>query len=234
MSNLNLLPDYYVKERFRYRIDMICVVLFAIVMAAMIVVGKRTEKDLNEVRKVHERVTSRFEEARDFVEVFFSKQADRNALQKRLASLQDLRQAVGASYILSLLTTSAPSDVSLSRVSIAEPAAVRPNQNNLAPGKGGQTGPPPPPRVPEYMEVTVKGRATDTAPLNVFVQALIANALTDKVSSPYSRLNTHEDETFYEFNFNFRVLTDRKTVNEVRSRSRESDTEARPVAEGSS
>jgi hypothetical protein len=234
MSNLNLLPDYYVKERFRYRVDMICVVLFAIVMAAMIVVGKRTEKDLNEVRAVHERVTSRFEEAREFVEVFFAKQGDRNALQKRLSSLQDLRQAVGASYVLSILTTSAPPEVSLSRVSIVEPAPVRVNPQNLPPAKGGKTGPPPPPRVPEYLEVAVNGRATDTAPLNVFVQAVIANPLTEKVSSPYSRLSSHEDETFYEFNFDFRVRTDRKTVNKVRAKSRETDSEAAPVAEGSS
>ncbi len=63
MNDMNLLPEWYVRERMRNRADMFCVVLFGIVMAILMVDEYVGRRKLRESRDKYSVVKAQFEDA---------------------------------------------------------------------------------------------------------------------------------------------------------------------------
>ncbi len=206
MANLNLLPDYYVKERLRYRVDMIFVVLFAIVMAALIVVGKRTQRDLNEAAAEHERVVSRFSETGVDVKEFFALQGQYNKLKKDLAAYEEIRQRVSPSYVLAFITQVCPESVSLKKLRIRRPSS------GDAPASSATAS---------YLEITMDGISEDEESIGTLVAEIRQHPLTKDVIWPLSRPVTLGDQTFRTFEMSFVMRTDEAAVQAVREATSE-------------
>jgi hypothetical protein len=215
MANLNLLPDYYVKERFRYRIDMICVMLFAVVMAGVIIIGKRTEHGLDEVKRTHEKVDGQFDVAAGFVKEFFAKQHQQASLRRELVRLERLRQPLGPSYVLAMITEACPEDVSLRYVRILQPGPVTETNPNLPKGKGAKSKPPKA-KIPEYLDVEIQGRAEAESMANAFEAELQSHILTAKVNMPVLDSVMLDGKMVYSFRMSFQVETNSASLKEMR------------------
>lgn len=216
MSNLNLLPDYYVKERFRYRMDMICVVLFAIVMAALIVVGKRTERNLDEIQAEYEKVTSSFSAAGEFVQSYMMKQGQRDRLGKDLLAYERMRQPVAVSYILGEITAACPEDVALNFVDIQHIEADSMPGRNL-PGQKARSV-----TIPAHISVDINGVAEDVESILEFVNVVRSHPLVPDVVWPGGTERTLPDGTVVrEFKISFKVSLDKASVAAAREAIRQ-------------
>jgi hypothetical protein len=224
MANLNLLPDYYVKERLRYRVDMICVVLFAIVMAALIVVGKRTERSLEQVHAEHEQIVGQFKETGTEVKDFFALQSNLNKLKKDLNAYEEMRQRVSPSYVLAVIGQVCPETVSLSELQIhrrvAEGKTTAANLPNQKPSASSKAAP--------YLQISMDGVAEGEEAIGAFVRGIREHPLTKDVNWPMSRSQTIDGETFRVFNMSFVIRTDEQTVRAVRKAMMQDNEAASP------
>lgn len=98
MNDMNLLPEWYVRERMRNRADMFCVVLFGIVMAILMVDEYLGRRKLRDSREKYSIVKAEFETASKETEIF---RADKI---KRTHLLEEVKQtASGQQYFTPLL-----------------------------------------------------------------------------------------------------------------------------------
>ncbi|MCD4823562.1 MAG: hypothetical protein K8S55_03075 [Phycisphaerae bacterium] len=104
MSELNLLPESYVKERMRYRIDLLCVLLFAVIMGGLIVIERTTRGKLETAKKEYVETNARYTKAVNKTKTYFQLQSKRDKLLKQVEAAATVTQRIPRSYLLAIIT----------------------------------------------------------------------------------------------------------------------------------
>ncbi len=121
MTTINLLPESYVKQRFRYRVDMFCVVLFAMVMGVLIIAEHMLSKQYAKTLALHGAINKRFVVEEKLLDKSFRLQARKEAFLEEARTISAVvwkEEHIPRSYILANITKACPLEVSLDKIKI--------------------------------------------------------------------------------------------------------------------
>ncbi len=190
MSTMNLLPDYYVKRRFRDRVDLACVVLFAVIMAGIIGADKYSGKRTREIRSENIAVNASFDEAASFLKQnFFRLQGHAEALLAQARASASKEDRLPRSYVLAAVTKACPQNVSLSELLLASR-----QRNKPAPKRRGRVvkqtksqAQADKSKLPPIIEVRLQGLARTDADITKYYSILKAHPLMQEAELQYTR-----------------------------------------------
>jgi len=120
MLNINFVPDDYIQSSESRRTNLMYLVLFAIVMAALggsFVTIKIRQRALNTKEKL---VKAKLSHAQEAIKQFEQLQTKRKAMMKTALTTAELLEPVPRSVLLASLTNNLPAGVSLLRLKIAQ------------------------------------------------------------------------------------------------------------------
>lgn len=115
-GSVNMLPDQIVRQEVQYRLDAICVVLFAIAMASIVTTEYNSREHLRTTRAVYENASVRFAEAADFMKKFFTLQSQRNELLRQAQGVSALEERIPRSCLLAVITNAKPAKMYLEAI----------------------------------------------------------------------------------------------------------------------
>ena len=118
MNDLNLLPESYVKQRLRHRLDLLCVVLFAVVMGSIIITEMISRRRFQQIWLIHTQVGAKFSGAANFVNNFFMLQGTRNRLLREAETASAMEEHIPRSYLLAVVTNARCGTVCLTSMNI--------------------------------------------------------------------------------------------------------------------
>jgi len=194
MSQMNLLPDYYVKQRFRNRVDMLCVILFTLVMGGIIVVGTVQGRNYRETQSQYEAVTEQFNQETESLDEFIRLRGTKRTLHNDAKQVSDLEEAIPRSYLVAVVARSLPAKAGLSVLEISEKISVTADmtRGTKKPAKGkpqvtkssaAQQEEAPPPR----LVVSIGGYAATEADVAQIYSTLKAHPMTKDVQLRHTR-----------------------------------------------
>lgn len=182
MSTINLLPQDYVERRARHRANVLCLVLFAVVMSGVTgaaLVSRRSGRRTLEVRN---RVNASYAKAAELIAQMQELQAKKRSLCAKAETTASLVERVPRSTLLAIITEALPKGAAVTKFKLETKAPrVQQTQQGRAKRKGKKgskfeakkKGAAPPSLV--QMEVT--GLAQNDLQVARFMHALIRNKL---------------------------------------------------------
>lgn len=120
MSKINLLPQEYIKQRLQYRVDMLCVLLFGMVMISIMTAEAISSRKVQEVQVTHAKINSRYQEVGVFAKEFFKLQNEKKSLLKEASIMEEMTDRIPRSYLLAMITNNCPEDITLTMIDIQE------------------------------------------------------------------------------------------------------------------
>lgn len=194
MSTMNLLPDYYVKRRLRNRFDLVCVVLFAIVMAVMIGTDKYSSRQNRIIQAENIKVNAKFTEAANFLKNdFFQLQGCKGAMLKNAQAVAEKEERIPRSYILAVITNACPESLSLSELLLTtrEPTKQKNKRGRVVKrvktGAKSAEAQEDKPKPPPIIEVKLQGVAKTDSVVTGLYSVLKFHPLVKKVDLQYTR-----------------------------------------------
>ena len=121
MTTINLLPESYVKQRFRYRADLFCVALFTVLMGGLVIADHLLSKQYAETLALHGSINKRFEAEEKSLDESFRLQTRKEVFLEEARTISTVvmkEERLPRSYILANITKACPLDVSLDKISI--------------------------------------------------------------------------------------------------------------------
>lgn len=200
MSTINLIPEDYIKQRVQHRIDLICVILFAIVMAIIMGADYYYQRQGSHTREVHQDVTSRFSDSAAFVNSFFALQNRKATLMKQAEAASRMDEKIPQSYILATVANARCHSVLLEQLKVTVRQPAHPISSNMGkpsaqrgqPNAAAEEDTPPPPPI---VTVEVNGEATHDGDVAEYYGNLKANPLFEDVTLCYTREMTRKNMT---------------------------------------
>lgn len=183
MEILNLIPDYYIRQRVRYRVDLMCVILFAVVMGAIMVVETVSRRQLQESRQEYLSVNKDFKAAAEYVNEFFALQVERDNLMEEVSLAASMEDTVPLSYIIGVITNARTGSLCLTsirgmgRQTVVEQAVRVERSDQL----------PPPEVTRQIIRANLQGLAKTHQEVNQFVETLAQSPIMDNVQLKYYR-----------------------------------------------
>lgn len=202
MNAMNLLPEDYVERRAQQRANILCLVLFSVVMAAVVGATMVTERQAVHRRQVREQVNRDYAEAgRLIAELQDLEEVKADVLAKaRIAS--DLREAVLRSYLLAAVTNAMPEGTSLRRLTLRTEVlrnVIPPDATKFDVNARTTDGPIPATSFPIQTRVEVVGLAGTDMQVAQFINYMSRNPLVDQVELEYSEQADYMDAVVREF-----------------------------------
>jgi len=185
MSLINLLPEEHVQRRRNRRANMLCLVLFGVVMASTIAAVCVSESSSRHTREVRDRVEASYAEATKLIAQLQSLEAKKTTLLRRAEQTASLLERVPRSYLLGMVTNALPKGASLKEVQLQRkkiisqrPAATKFAQHRNAAGASNMTR--------EELTMTITGLAGTDVQVARFIANLARNRLASAVDLVYS------------------------------------------------
>lgn len=205
MSKINLLPEEYVKQRLQYRVDMLCVLLFGMVMISIMTAEAISSRKVQQVQTTHARLDARYQEVATFVKEFFVLQRDKKDLFKEAAIIEEMTDRIPRSYLLAMITNNCPDDITLTMIDIQENFIVEqtPDQpanqrRRVSEDKKDKQEEIKPPRI--QLSIVIKGLATDIDLVTLMMQNYRGNPLVESSRLTETRENRTAAGKLHEFN----------------------------------
>jgi len=185
MSLINLLPEEHVQRRRNRRANMLCLVLFGVVMASTIAAICVSEHSSRHTRAVRDRVEASYAEATKLIAQLQSLEVKKTALLRRAEQTSALLERVPRSYLLGVVTNALPEGASLKElelqrkriVSKGPPATTKFDQHRAAASAKMSR---------EELTMTITGLAGTDVQVARFIANLARNRLASSVDLVYS------------------------------------------------
>jgi len=103
MSNIDMLPESYKEEKQKYRVDMICVIFFAVMMVILVVVEFITGRDFDSIQQKHQTNAATFAKRDQEIKQYTTDKIQRAGATTTLRTMQDLTARFPCSLILAEL-----------------------------------------------------------------------------------------------------------------------------------
>jgi len=195
MSTVNLLPEDFLRRRARRRANVLCLILFAVVMAGVLGAGAVTDRNSRNTRKVCEQVNASYAEAAKLIDQVHRLQGQKALLLVKAEQASALQERVPRSYILGTLTNACPDRASLLSVRLETKAMDAERMSKfdaVAAQRNGKT-----PSV--FVDLLVTGQADTDAEVAQFLKDLKSNPLLSNVDLDYTEERTVEKALVREF-----------------------------------
>ena len=226
MSQMNLLPDYYVKQRFRNRVDMFCVILFTLIMGGIIFVGTVQGRKYRETQAQYESVTRQYNQETGAMDEFMRLRGKKRMLLNDAKQVSELEETLPRSYLLAVVNRSLPDKASLSVIDISEKitisaassgtkssqvkaakAAARANKGKTQVTKSSAT-PQQEEAPPPQLCVRIGGYAQSDADVAQMYTTLKSNPITQEVVLHHIQEGKVKDNVYREFQIDWTVRSD--------------------------
>lgn len=188
MSTINLLPADYLQRRRQHRGNLICAVLFGVVIVTLCGAAFVSERSTRNTRKVCDRMNVAYADAAKLIDEVHQLEKQKSTMLDKAKRSASLMEKMPRSYMLAMLTNSLPDGASLRSVRmtvrvVAGPAPPKPK--NKAAALRAAAAPPKPPKLAVVMAIS--GKASTDVQVARFIARLAAHPLTDVVDLLYVR-----------------------------------------------
>jgi Tfp pilus assembly protein PilN len=235
MANINFVPDDYVQSNESRRANLMCLVLFSVVIAALggscVMIKIRQRACQAEESLVNAKMTRMHEAIAQFEQL----QAKRKEMMKTALTTAELIEPVPRSILLASLTNSLPVGTSLVKLDLIqkEPSkstSVRPSPQSKYQAAQGQTGPAfDAKQSPEKLLETlmdIEGVAPSDLQVAAYIERLGHSPLLTNVALVESKETKVDDNTFRQFKLKAMLSREirltQDDVNEIRTRAEHS------------
>lgn len=214
MNQMNLLPEYYVRQRSRNRVDMLCILLFTLVMTGMIVVGTVQGRKFREAQAEYETVTRRLHDQAGSMDEFLRLRGRKRGLCDEARQVSELEEKIPRSYLTAMVVRSLPDEASLSVLEINEKINITAamTRSNPRGGRGRKqvtrsNAPAPPAEAPPEKDLIVKigGYAVNDSDVALFYTTLKALPITQDVQLRHTREYETESGLCREFQIDWEL-----------------------------
>ncbi len=213
MSTINLLPDDYIKRRAQRRANMMCLVLFAVVMAGVIgamIVSGQTVRNTEQVR---DRVNTDYEEATKLIAQMQNLQAQKSTLMHKATLSGKLMERVPRSAVLAVLTNSRPEGTSLTTIKLDTKKIISGSgSSGSRSAKFASKAPTGNNQVSTSVELEITGTAGTDVQVAKFIANLARNPLVDIVDLVYSEERLVEKQKVREFRIRIELKVDADSI----------------------
>jgi hypothetical protein len=213
MANASFLPEDYLEKRAQRRTNIVCVGLFAIVVAGVFGVGSLQFRQKLELQARQRAVNARFEEAAKRLEDLDQLQTQRAALVQKATDVRTLLERLPRTRVLSELVNNMPATLSLLSLDLSTKVTTKQVQVATAldkakvdaKAKKSKTT-----REVKQVDVTlsVEGVAPTDVQVAQFMTAIGSIPFFSDVNLAYTEEMTVEDHTMRKFRIDMKVNQD--------------------------
>jgi Tfp pilus assembly protein PilN len=200
MSTINLLPEDYLRSRARKRANILCLVLFAVVMAGVLTAAVVTDRNSRNTRNVCDQVNASYAEAAKLIEQVNRLRDHKTTLLAKAEQASALQERVPRSYILGTLTNALPERASVLSVRL-ETRAADPERMSKFGAVAAQRGG----KAPLFVDLVVTGQAATDMDVARLIANLARNPLLANVDLVYSEERTVDKNAIREFQVKMEV-----------------------------
>jgi Tfp pilus assembly protein PilN len=118
MSTINLLPEDYVRRSARRRANVMCLVLFAISMAAVVTAALVSERSSRHTRQVRDQVDDAYTYAARQIQQMQQLEARKQSMLAKAEAISSLLERVPRSHLLGVIANAMPENTSLTRLDL--------------------------------------------------------------------------------------------------------------------
>ena len=118
MSTVNLLPEDYLVRRSQQRANVLCLILFAVVMAGVVGAAVISEQKAARARRDREQVYVEYRRASQLIARMQELEKKKNDVVSKAQMASELLERVPRSYLLAALTNALPASDSLTEVKL--------------------------------------------------------------------------------------------------------------------
>lgn len=238
MSTINLLPEDYLERRAQQRANILCLILFGVVMAGVVGAAVVSEEQARQVRQVREQVSQQYRQASQLITQMQQLEAKKKKVIDKAQMAAKLLERVPRSYLLACLTNALPAGGSLTHVELkttqpkARPAAGKEktkfaSRTARRKVKEAET---PALAMPVKVSLEITGLAETDEQVAEFITNMHSNPLMRSVELVYSKGDTVDDVATRKF----QVTMELKPGARVEVRDAEAEKELAAVTLGRS
>ncbi len=217
MSTINLLPDDYLQRRRQHRGNMICAVLFGVVIISICGAAVVSEQSTRRTRQVCDRMSASYADAAKLIdEVHQLEKQKANMLDKAKRSAS-LMERMPRSYLLAMLTNALPDGASLKSVRMAI-QVVGEAETGKVKTKAAAVKASAAPKAPQLaVTLSITGKAATDVQVARFIARLAAHPLTQVVDLSYSKESRDpQDKGTREFQLSVILKPDADVLDAIR------------------
>ena len=215
-NQLSFLPEDYLETKRQRRTNIVCAVLFLVLMGAIGGTFTVIERSLRKVEKEHVEVDKQFAEAAKRIEQVRQMQEKQRKMAQQAELTASLLEKVPRSFLLAEITNALPGGVSLLDVQLAstvkqqQPASSAKTQFEMkkaaAAAGGAAKGLPPAPQAKVYeVKLTVEGMADNDMQVAQYMARLNRSKLLSDVNLVISDEFTYQENKVRKFKMDILV-----------------------------
>ena len=237
MSTINLLPENYLQRRCQHRTNVICLVLFVVVIGGILLATTASKRNLAHTLSVRDRVNTSYTEAAKLISQMHELEAQKVKMLRKAELTASLVERVPRSTLLAIVTKALPDGTSLESLDLRTQRIIRRAEStdgNRQTGSKLTTEPRKAPPTP--VETTVCAEITGLAATDVqvarFIANLARNPLMDSVDLVYSEEKKIKDVTVREFQIKTVLKREVDAIDFVRPAGRDAGVQQARVSDG--
>ena len=191
MSTINLLPEDYLQSRAQRRTNMLCVILFGVVMAGIGGAALVSAENARNTRQVRDQVDVSYAKAASLLMQMQELEAQKRTMIRKAKATADLLERVPRSYVLAVLAEALPENASLVQFQLepkrksaaAAPAPAGNRSSKFAKAKAQQQTD----QQELVVALEVVGLAATDVEVATFITNLLRNPMLSSVELSYSQ-----------------------------------------------
>ncbi len=230
MNTINLLPENYLQRRRQHRGNLICTVLFGVVIVSICGAAVVSERNCQRTRQVCDRMNAAYADAAKLIDEVHQLEAQKQKMLDKAKRSAALMERMPRSYLLAMLTNSLPAGSSLKSVritmqTVAQPKAAKPKTKSAAVKAAAKAKP-----AKVAIVLSITGKATTDVQVARLIAKLAAHPLTDVVDLSYSKQSAGmQDTATREFRLSVVLKPDADALDAIGAESEDESGNAPPV-----
>ncbi len=207
MSIVNQLPEDYVAHQSQKRANLMCLLLFAVVMIGLAAAAVVSERKYRRTREVCERVNQSYDEAAKLIKEMQALDVTRHNMLKKANLTAALLERVPRSYILATITQALPKGASLTKFELSTKhiadsstsTSNKPKSKYEAAAAKNKPVPEQTAKKKTKVAITITGLAGTDVEVGRFISAMDRCPLIESVDLVFSQEKKIEDSVVREF-----------------------------------
>ncbi|MCK4627176.1 MAG: PilN domain-containing protein [Phycisphaerae bacterium] len=229
MSLVSLLPEDYVAHKRQKRANLMCLLLFGIVMVGLVAAAVVSERKHGRTREVCKKVDESYEEAGKLIQQMRELDVTRHKMLQKANRTAALLERVPRSYLLATITNALPKGASLTEFKLRTKIPKSPNTSGKKKTKFGKVAAAKKESVPEAekkmkIEITVTGLAGTDVEVGTFISTMGQCPLIKSVELVFSKKTKVEECVMREFKVVLQMKDDADVRNQPVADEAVSDT----------
>jgi Tfp pilus assembly protein PilN len=230
MSNINFVPDDYVQSNESRRANLMCLVMFSVVMAALVGSFVTIKIRQQACRAEESLVNTKMTRMQESIQKFEELQTKRKEMMRTALTTAELLEPVPRSVVLASLTNNLPAGVSLLKVGMtqkeakqAAPAAAKTRYQAAQQKGGADTGSKTPIEKEIETHLEIEGMAPSDLQVAAYIERLSSSVLLSDVDLVESKEKKVDETSFRQFKLTAMLRPEvhltKEDVDEIRSKA---------------